>query len=191
MDGEFESCRFSDISGKLHEEVIRKLPFKDNVIRKDSASEEEKRIDFFKGPLPLRNTQQIIIAIPTEKKDINDDPFVLAIMTKNIKELSKEMPSEYIIGGVKNKTVMKKGVWCMTAKLLFSSHVVENEYFIPVKSREIKIPLDDVYFPTDSQDTNRENYISCNLRSTLLETGQVSNVYVVDCGSLDAIRACM
>ena len=47
-----------DISGKLHEEVIRKLPFKDNVIRKDSASKEEKRINFFKGPLPLSNTQQ-------------------------------------------------------------------------------------------------------------------------------------
>ena len=86
---------------------------------------------------------------------------------------------------------MKKGVWCMTAKLLFSSHVVENEYFIPVKSREIKIPFDDVYSPTDSQDPNRGNYISCNLKSTLLETGQVSNIYVVDCGSLGTIRARM
>ena len=60
-------------------------------------------------------------------------------MTKNIKDLTKEMQSEYVIGGVKNKTVMKKGVWCMTVKLLFSSHVVEIEYFIPVKPREIKI----------------------------------------------------
>jgi hypothetical protein len=101
------------------------------------------------------------------------------------------MPSEYVIGGVKNKTVMKKGVWCITAKLLLSAHVVENEFFIPIKSREIKIPLSDVYFPSDSHDTNRENYILCELKSTSLETGQVSNVYVVNCGSLDTIRACM
>jgi hypothetical protein len=62
--------------------VIKKLPFKESVLKNDSVSEEEKRINFFKGPLPLSNTQQIIIAIPIVKKDVNDDPFVLAIMTK-------------------------------------------------------------------------------------------------------------
>ena len=175
----------------MHQEVIKKLPFKESILKKDSESEDEKRINFFKGPLRVSSTQQIIIAIPITKKDANDDPFVLAIMTRKIKELTKEMPSEYVIGGVKNKTVMKKGVWCITAKLLFSLHVIENEYFVPVKSREIKIPLSDVYFPTESQDTNRENYILCDLKSTSLEMGQVSNVYVVNTSSLDTIRACM
>ena len=77
----------------------------------------------------------------------------------------------------------------MTLKLLSSINVIENEYFIPVKTKEVKVPITDIYCPVDSPDLNRDNYIMCELKSTTQSNGQVTIAYNVDNSSLDNIRA--
>ena len=65
--------------------------------KKDCRSEDARRLLFFKGPLPLSGTP-IIVAIPRERNGVDDELFVLGIMTKKTKELSKDLQYEYTVG---------------------------------------------------------------------------------------------
>ena len=108
IEGNFAGCLHADISGALKTELFIKLPFKEVSLKKSCANEDILRINFFKGAMPLNGATPIMIAIRRERLDVNDEPFVLGIMTKNIKETTKETECEYTISGTKSKIVIKK-----------------------------------------------------------------------------------
>lgn len=188
---DFKRCEYSTISGQLREEQVKKLPFKENALPKSYSSDEIKKINFSKGALPPSNESNIIVAIPCEKKDISDEPFVLGLMTKQIKESQRDIESEYSFNSVSIKTTIKKGTWCITLKLMYCQNVNDNEFYIPVKSKEIKIPLHDIYYPVDDSEITRENYLQCCIQTKILRGNQVSNVYTVDSDCLDVLRKSM
>ena len=185
---DFKRCEYSAISGQLREEQVKKLPFKENTLPKSYSSDDIKKINFFKGALPSNSGANIIVAIPCEKKDISDEPFVLGLMTKIIKESQRDIESEYSINSVRMKTTIKKGTWCITLKLMYCQNVNENDFYIPVRSKEIKIPLHDIYYPVDDSEFTRENYLQCCTQTKILGGNQVSNIYTVDNDCLDKLR---
>ena len=71
---------------------------------------------------------------------------------------------------------------------MYCQNINENEFYIPVKSKEIKIPLHDIYYPVDDSEFTRENYLQCFTRTKILRGNQVSNVYTVDNDCLDKLR---
>ena len=109
-------------------------------------------------------------------------------MTKKIKELSKDLQYEYTVDNMVNKVDVKKGTLCMTIKLLSSKNVIENEYYIPAKTSEIKIPITTVYITNDMSNTKRENYIRCRLQREENSDGQVFITYIIDTSDLDEVR---
>ena len=86
---------------------------------------------------------------------------MLGLMTKQIKESKRDLESEYTMNSVRIKTTIKKGTWCITLKLMYCQNVNDNEFYIPVKSKEIKIPLQVVYYPVEDSELTRENYLVC------------------------------
>ena len=88
IESDFGSCLHSEISGPLRDEVFQKLPYKEKAAKEDCRSEDARRLLFFKGPLPLNGTP-IIVAIPREKNGVDDELFVLGIMTKKQKSYLK------------------------------------------------------------------------------------------------------
>lgn len=188
INDDFKGCEYAEISGPLKEEQIKKLPFKEVPIRSITLSDEALRVNFFRGVLPLNSEFNIVIAVASERKDISDEPFVLGLMTKKIKESLKDTIYEYTINGTRIKSLIKKGTWCIILKLMYCQNVFENEYYIPVKSKEIKVPLLDVYFPADTAELTRENYLQCSMQTTLLGGTQISNVYTIDSNSLEILR---
>jgi hypothetical protein len=85
MRGDFIECHHSEISGNLKEEKLQKLPFKEPVVKKKCSTEELERVNFFKGVVHADGDENIIIAIPCVRRDSNDDPFLLGLMTKKTK----------------------------------------------------------------------------------------------------------
>lgn len=79
----------------------------------------------------------------------------------------------------------------MTIKFLHESTDIEGEYYIPVKAKEIKIPVTDVYFPGKDSDLNRETYIKCTVRSIIQVTGQTMNIYTPENSSMNIIKTAM
>lgn len=190
MRGEFTECLHAAISGNLKEEKLQKLPFKETVARKNCLSEVLQRVNFFKGVIHADGDENIIIAIPCMRTDSNDDPFVLGLMTKKIKETKEDLEVEHLIDGNVQKTTIKKGTWCITFKYLYCKNALENEYYIPVKSKEIKISVLDVYYPADQSDVTRNNYLTCLVQRSVLDS-QVSVVYILDSDKLDELRSSM
>jgi hypothetical protein len=109
-------------------------------------------------------------------------------MTRKIKQSGKDTENECIINGTGTKTVIKRGTWCVTLKLMYCQNVFENEYYIPLKSN-IKVPLLDVYFPIDISEMTRDNYLQCSKQIKILGRNQISNVYTIDSDSLEILRA--
>ena len=191
IGNDFKRCEFRTISGELRQEQVKKLPFKENAPPKNHSSDDIKKVNFFKGTLPPSSEANIIIAIPCDKKDSSDEPFVLGLMTKNITELQRDLESEYSINGVRLKSTIKKGTWCITLKLMYCQNVNENEFYIPIKSKEIKVPIQDVYYPVDDSECTRENYLLCCAQTKILRGTQVSNVYTIDNDCLGVLRKSM
>ena len=191
IEGDFEACLHGEISGPLRDEIFLKLPFKEKATKKDCLTEELRRLQFFKGPIPLNSLTPMIVAIPRKKKDVSDESFVLGIITKKVKELSKDIQCEHVIDSLVNKNTVKKGTYCMTVKLLSCKNVVENEYYIPVKTTEIKVPIVNLYIPVEGTELKRENYILCQMQTVQQTSGQMLKTYIIDCNSIDDIRLAM
>ena len=188
IQGHFEECLHGDISGPLRDETFLKLPFKEKIVRKDCLTDESRRLQFFQGPLAINSETPIIVAIPRQKKDVSDEAFVFGIMTKKVKELSKDMQCEYTIDSLINRAIVKKGTLCVTVKLLTCKNVIENEYYIPLKTSEMKVPIVILYIPAEEANAKREDYIKCKMQTELHVTGQVFNTYIIDCNSMDDVR---
>ena len=90
IGGNFAGCLHADISGALKTELFVKFPFKEVSLKKNCVNEDILRVNFFNGAMPLNGATPIIIAINRERLDGNDEPFVLGIMTKKIKEITKD-----------------------------------------------------------------------------------------------------
>ena len=88
---DFKRCEYRTTSGQLREKQIKKLPLKENTLPKSYCSDHIKKINFFKGALPPSSEANVIVAIPCVKKDINDEPFVLGLMTIMIKESQRDI----------------------------------------------------------------------------------------------------
>ena len=179
MKDNFGECIHADTSGSLRKELSTKLPFKEPS-KRNTVHEEIQRVNFFKGPLPLNTIKQIVIAIQREKVDVNDEPFLLGLMTKQIKESTKDIEYDYIINGVNNKVLIKKGTFCVTFKLVYCVNLLENIHHIPLKAKEMKIPLSDIYFPDEENDLNRENYLTCTMHNVVDNANQNVINYIID-----------
>ena len=79
----------------------------------------------------------------------------------------------------------------MTIKFLHESTDIEGEYYIPVKAKEIKIPVNEIHFPGKDSDLNRETYIKCTVRSMIQVTGQTMNIYTPENSSMNVIKTAM
>ena len=181
--GDFKDCFFAETSGQLREEVAKKLPYKEKCIKANDISEEAQKVNFFKGNVP---NLPVIVAI---LRDQPEDPYVLGIMTMKVKQLCNENINEYIINGIKEKKIIKKGTWCMTVKFLHTMTNTVGDYYIPVKAKEIKVPINDIYFPGRETVLDRENYLTCAVRTIIQDNGQTLNIYTPDRTSVDIIRA--
>ena len=191
MEGNFSSCQHSEISGPLKEEPFVKLPFKEAPVKKSCTEEELQRVNFFKGNLIAGSGGELFVAVKRGKLDMNDEPFVLAIMTKKIKECTKDIEFEYTALRLKSKVVIKRDTWCFTLKLLYSKNHTENIYYIPVKEKEFKMPLSDVYFPDEEEGVTRETYITCVTQCVLYDNNQNSTEYIIDSSSIEKLRNAM
>ena len=109
-------------------------------------------------------------------------------MTKQIKESQRDLESEYTMNSVRIKTTIKKGTWCITLKLMYCQNVNDNEFYIPVKSKEIKILLQNVYYPVDDSEVTRENHLLCCTQTKIVRGTQVSNINTIDNDCLDVLR---
>lgn len=161
MKNNFFSCLHTETTGLLRKEPFIKLPFKELPVKQGCSNEELERVSFFKGPLDLDGSHHILIAIRKEKLDVNDELFILSLMTKKIKQATKDIEYDYTISGTKNKVVIKKGAWFVTVKLLYCQNQSTNIYYIPLKASEIKVPLLDTIVPSTNLSDTRENYIKC------------------------------
>ena len=112
-------------------------------------------------------------------------------MTKKIKECTKDIELEYTALRLKSKVVIKRGTWCFTLKLLCCKNHAENKYYIPVKEKEFKMPLSDVYFPDEDVGVTRENYTACETQCVRYDNNQNSTEYIVDSFSIEKLRNAM
>ena len=134
---------------------------------------------------------ELFVAVKRDKLDMNDEPFVLAVMTKKIKECTKDIEFEYTALRLKSKVVIKRGTWCFTLKLLYSKNHTENIYYIPVKEKEFKMPLSDVYFPDEEIGVTRETYITCVTQCVQYDNNQNSTEYIIDSSIIEKLRNAM
>ena len=188
MKGYFIGCLHSGTTGLLKKEPFLKLPFKETPVKQGCSDEESQRVSFFKGPLDLDGSHNIVIAIRKQKLEVNDEPFVLSLMTKKIKQSTKDIEYDYTISGAKNKVVIKKGTWFVTVKILYCQNQSTNVYYIPLKANEIKVPLLDTHLPGINPNDTRENYINCVAQSVTNESNQTSIIYIIDDDSLEKLR---
>ena len=188
MKNNFFGCLHIETTGLLKKEPFTKLPFKELPVKQGCSNEELERVSFFKWPLDLDGSHNIVIAIRKEKFDVNDEPFVLSLMTKKIKQATKDIEYDYTISGTKNKVVLKRGTWFGTVKLLCCQNQSTNIYYIPLKASEIKVPLLDTIFTLTNPSDTRENYIKCIAQSVMKENNQTHNIYIIDDDSLESLR---
>ena len=111
-----------------------------------------------------------------------------SLMTKKIKESTKDVESEYTVRGVKSKKVINKGTWCMTMKVLYRQNLSKNVYHIPLRAYDIKVPLSEIYFPGEKSDLTRENYLVCETRSEVKDDNQIKVIYVINSNSIEELR---
>ena len=186
MAGYFEDCLYAEISGQLNEEEAKKLPFKEKLIKANHISDELLKLNFFKGNIPHH---PVIIAVPRDTVEQSNDPYVLGIMTKKVNQLCNENVNEYIIDGIKERKIIKKGTWCVTVKFLHKMNDAVGDFNIPVKAKEIIVPINDIYFPGKDTLLDRESYVTCAVRPLLLDSGQSVNIYTPESTVIDTIRA--
>ena len=64
----------------------------------------------------------------------------------------------------------------MTVKFLHTVPDTVGDYYIPVKAKEIKVPINDIYFPGKETVLDRETYLTCAVRSIIQDNGQTLNI---------------
>ena len=109
-------------------------------------------------------------------------------MTKKMKESIRDSEIEYEMIGLRIKKTIKKGTWCITIKLMYCQSVNENVYCIPSMSKEIKIPIQDVYIPIDNDELTRENYLVCRMNNKVIGGSQVFKTYTIADDCLEILR---
>ena len=72
---------------------------------------------------------------------MTDDAFRIRIMIKKFKACSRDTESEYLVNSLRLKCCTEKGTMCVTFKLLSFQNEYEKGYYIPPKSKAIKVPL--------------------------------------------------
>ena len=75
--------------------------------------------------------------------------------------------------------------------MLHCRDLIENIYYIPLKAKEIKIPLSDIYFPGEESNINRNNYLTCITHIVVDENNQNDITYIIDSSSIDKLRNAM
>jgi hypothetical protein len=187
MEGDFEGCSQVLTVGCLKEEVVKKLPFKEQVGNPaQSASEELEKIKYLKNVLGATVGEEVIVAIKKEHIDDNGDKFELAIMTKGAKQLKKDFQYDFLINGVTNKVTLEKNTWCITVRFLQCTDHRNRDYSIPVKAKEVKISIEAVhYVQNEAEDESKLKHTS---RSISISNLQTRTIYTMDERALDVIR---
>lgn len=172
----------------LRNETVSKLPFKEAPARKVPAvGDILEKINFFKERFAARNNQQTMVAIPIENIQENEDPFKIAMLTKTAKQLSKDYVYECNINGSMNKLTIAKGIWCITARFMECTSQSNREYIIPARTKELKIPILNVYFPDNWNSGGDVFNITFVVRSEVT-LNQTVNYYSICQTSLDLLR---
>lgn len=191
IQGEFKCCLYPETSGMLSEEKVEKLPWVPSQ-RKKSYNDAEDIIlknKFFEGNIIQGDEKRIIVVIPREITQGNEDPFILGVMTKNVKRLTKDVEYEYVINGSKNVISIEKGTWCITLRIMSCKDQTLSEYYIPLRSKEIKMPMSSVYLSDSYKDLSRDSYLPHIIDSRLQQgTRQFMNIFTFQSDSLDFIR---
>ena len=159
---------------------------KKNQSKANHISDELLKVNFFKGNIP---DHPVIIAVPRDTVEQSNDPYVLGIMTKKVNQLCNENVNEYITDGIKKRKIIKKGTWCVTVKFLHKMNDAVGDFYIPVKAKEIIVPINDIYFPGKDTFLDRESYVTCAVCPLLLDSGQSVNIYTPESTVIDTIRA--
>jgi hypothetical protein len=188
MTKNYSDCLYQSTTGVLKAESVMRLPYKEATAKKAPAvGNILERINFFKERFATENVEQTIVAIIDENVQENDVPFKLAMVTKPAKQLRKDYLFECKIDGSDNTITVSKGTWCVTLRFMECKAVENNEYIIPVKAKEIKMPLTNVYFPEDASSCNDHFLIMYTLRSEEV-MGQTVNYYSICDESIESIR---
>ena len=165
-----------------------KLPFKEVPAKiVPAVGDILEKIYFFKERFVAGNNQQTIVAIPVENVQENEDPFKIAMLTKTAKQLSKDYVYECSINGSMNKITIAKGIWCITARFMECTSQSNREYIIPTRTKELKIPVLNVYFP-DNWNSNEDVFTINFVMRSEESLNQTVNYYSICQISLDALR---
>ena len=127
------------------------------------------------------------MAIPVENVLENEDPFKIAMLTKTAKQFSRDYVYECSINGSMNKITVAKGVWCITARFMECTSQSKRQLIIPTRTKELKIPVLNVYFPDkwkSNEDVSTINFVMRSEESL----NQKVNYYSICQMSLDAIQ---
>ena len=104
------------------------------------------------------------------------------------KQLMKDYVYDCKIDGPDNKITVEKGIWCVTLRFMECLNKENNEYKVPVKTKEIKVPLTNIYFP-ENQGSNSERFsIKYTIRSEEIMR-QTVNYYTICKSSIDTLRS--
>ena len=109
------------------------------------------------------------------------------MVTKRAKQLGIDYIFEYSIDGSTNKITIVKGVWCITVRFMEIAHPTILEYIIPTKAKEIKMPIDNIYFPALNNENEIIFKINFSVRSEVANN-QTINYYCISQNSVDNIR---
>ena len=165
-----------------------RLPYTEAPAKKTPAvGDVLERINFCKERFARENSEQTIVAIVFENAQENDEPFKLAVVTKTAKQLIKNYVNDCKIDGSDNKITVEKGIWCVTLRFMECLNKENNEYKAPVKTKEIKVPITNIYFP-ENQGSNSERFsIKYTIRSEEIMR-QTVNYYTICKLSIDTLR---
>ena len=111
----------------------------------------------------------------------------MAVVTKTAKQLTKDYIYDCKIDGSDNNITVERGIWCVTLRFMDCWNKENNEYKVPVKTKEIKVPLACIYF-LDSKDSISERFaIKYTIRSEEIMR-QTVNYYTICKSSIDTLR---
>jgi hypothetical protein len=189
MKGQFESCLYEHIAGSLKSEIVRKLPFKEAPVRSaPAAGDILEKINYFKKLFPATDGEHVIVAIRKENGSDRGELFELAVMTKAVKQLKKDFQFDFIVNGVTSTVTVEKDTWCITVRFLQCFDRRSREYMIPVKTKEVKVPMLTVYSPENLTEEWRIKYA---LRIVQQENSQTLNYYIIEESSLDTVASAL
>jgi hypothetical protein len=175
----------------LNEEKVQKLPWTPPGRKKSYIDPDDILVkqNFFNGNILQTDDKLIIVVIPRENHQEPEDPFTLGVMTKKIIRTQKDYDYEYIINGAKNVITIEKGTLCVTVRIMTCRDQRLNEYYIPPKLKEIKMPLSSVYFSESYENLSRDSYLPHIISSEQqLGTKQSLQIFKFNSDCLDSIR---